>query len=134
MTDSTKKWRYIDGADINIYRTSYSSRAEVYLSYGSAGSNYAVVIPYDEDGNLLQPDDSGTVVEAKIRMHSDEVDSLDYDEQVQMLTHELGHVLGLLHTEDGWWSDEIDSVMDEDDVFELNGPTSYDEENLSNKY
>lgn len=85
LTDSTKKWRYIDGADINIYRTSYSSRAEVYLSYGSAGSNYAVVIPYDEDGNLLQPDDSGTVVEAKIRMHSDEVDSLDYDEQVQML-------------------------------------------------
>ena len=51
-----------------------------------------------------------------------------------MLTHELGHVLGLLHTEDGWWSDEIDSVMDEDDVFELNGPTSYDEENLANKY
>ncbi len=47
-----------------------------------------------------------------------------------MLVHEIGHLLGLDHTA----NTSTSSVMDESDVFNLDAPTTYDKNNLINKY
>ena len=73
---------------------------------------------------------SGNYSSAQVLIVRGKCDPLTATEKRQVLVHEFGHVLGLAHVT-AWFTD---SVMDEDDVFDLNFPTTYDITNLQGLY
>jgi hypothetical protein len=101
-------------------------------TYMKQRDQYAVSCPsLERDGNPI--DDSANPINyeyGELRVCVPVVDRLDSKMKRQMFTHELGHILGLDHCGAMFTS----SVMDESDVFKLEGPTEYDKDDIYQLY
>ncbi|XOS93180.1 matrixin family metalloprotease [Brevibacillus laterosporus] len=92
---------------------------------GFAGT-YGLGIPYNSKGEVdKNPYASGEVIIVRYLC-----DKLDEGETINTIAHEFGHILGLAHTTKSF----TDSIMDPNDVFDVDGPTKYDKDNLKNLY
>lgn len=92
---------------------------------------YALGIPtLDRNGGPYDELHTESYEYGEIRIVTRVSDDLSSEDKKRMLTHEFGHILGLAHTEK-WFTE---SIMDESDVFDLDGPTDYDNEQLINLY
>ncbi|QDX90937.1 hypothetical protein EEL30_00170 (plasmid) [Brevibacillus laterosporus] len=86
---------------------------------------YGLGVPQDKKGNLGTP-----YVSAEITIVRGMCDKLNTDDTINAMAHEIGHVLGLAHTT----KSSVESLMDPDDVFDVDGPTKYDKDNLRSLY
>lgn len=73
---------------------------------------------------------SGTYTSGTLSIVKSKCDPLSSQDKMRVVTHEFGHLLGLAHTEKLFTS----SIMDESDVWGLDAPTTYDQEQLQGLY
>lgn len=131
ISASASKWTNISGSGIKVYYTSTSTNPDTYLSYQGQyhASLYASIYVYDKNGNFISDTSTAVPVETKIRMYSDKVRPLDNTGKTQMMTHEIGHILGLAHP-----ASATKSVMVPSKAFNYSGPQPYDQSELANRY
>ncbi len=123
------RWRSIAGVDIHPQYNSYSSRNEIHVSYAPSTTNdfYGYVLVYDKSGNFLADTTYGTAGSGKIRVYSSKIDGLSFSDKTSVFLHEVGHLLGLLHTSNY-------AVMNKSNALSLEYPTFYDELEITKKY
>jgi Zn-dependent protease with chaperone function len=129
ISRAAARWR-ATGIDLTPqYNGAYSSMNEVHVSYAPSTTNdfYGYVLVYDLAGNFLEDTSSGTAYDGKIRVYSSKIDKLTESDKTSVFLHEMGHILGLLHTSN-------DSVMNTGDALSLEYPTAYDKSEILKKY
>lgn len=113
-----------------------SSNAELKFYAGNYGIDYYGIMDpyvYDEDGVGTDPasfDEQWDVTRVKINDELMDDDGLSSRNRREVVIHEVGHALGLMHQPDGTPT----SIMEETDLRERTNPGSLDIANLQWKY
>lgn len=108
---------------VDVWLSTYSGQLGLSLEYVEINGYYGFGVP--------GPDDTqAPYLWGNLYIVSANTDPLSSADKKRVIMHEGGHILGLAHTTQ-WFTS---SVMDESDVFDLDGPTSYDKTNIQNLY
>jgi hypothetical protein len=136
MNNGLKTWNGIDSnisyknfmdvgisQPVDVWLSTYTNQLGYTAAEWAAGGYYGFGVPSPDDSKA--PYTWGNIY--IIRANTDPLGSTD---KTRVIMHEGGHVLGLAHTTK-WFTS---SVMDKDDVFGLDNPTSYDKTNIQDLY
>jgi hypothetical protein len=134
LKDAAKTW---NGKANKAYRffpdwQGYTVKPHVWViktpdeNYWTSKGTYGIGIP--------GPDfTSGIYTEGRLEIVTNMSNGLTPAKKTSMLIHEFGHLLGLAHVKN-YAAVYNESVMDEIDVWDLSGPTTFDIQNLNYLY
>jgi len=116
----------VDSCDVQVKRMALDVQP-----YFKSKSVYAIGIPtLEKNGDGWTEVNEVDYSYGEVKIVTTFTNGLGYHDHKKIMTHEFGHILGLAHTTK-WFTS---SIMDESDVFKLEGPTTYDEDNLKEIY